>query len=323
MYNQDYLNKLIENKIEENLNLDYKASGALQKNDKKTNEISKDVSAFANSDGGLIIYGINEDDENKHLPRSIDPVDRELITKEWLEQIIQSKIRPRIDGIVIHPIEINNSNKDVVYLVDIPQSSTVHQADDRKYYKRFNFNSVPMYDYEIKDILNRVKTPIINLEFEIINRKIEYKPEISTLSTINQKDSNTETKSEFHLEVYAKNEGKVLAQYLNCYVSIPDTCIEEKQSTSRKGVTTEYFADNTVRDVVDVKMGGTEPIVKYGPSRYDPILPRMRMKLDISIPKLGSYFYDYENIINWVVYADNSEPIKGKIRFNEIEDKRE
>jgi len=41
----------IENKIEENLNLDYKASGSLQRNDKKTNEISKDVSAFANSDG--------------------------------------------------------------------------------------------------------------------------------------------------------------------------------------------------------------------------------------------------------------------------------
>ena len=54
------INNFISNKIEENLNLDYKASDALQRNDKKTNEISKDVSAFANSDGGLIIYGIKD-----------------------------------------------------------------------------------------------------------------------------------------------------------------------------------------------------------------------------------------------------------------------
>ena len=57
------INNFISNKIEENLNLDYKASDALQRNDKKTNEISKDVSAFANSDVGLIIYGIKEDED--------------------------------------------------------------------------------------------------------------------------------------------------------------------------------------------------------------------------------------------------------------------
>jgi len=73
----------IENKIEENLNLDYKASGSLQRNDKKTNEISKDVSAFANSDGGIIIYGIKEDQINRHLPESIDPINRNEISKEW------------------------------------------------------------------------------------------------------------------------------------------------------------------------------------------------------------------------------------------------
>ena len=52
------LQNLIDNKIEENLNLDYKACGSIERSENKTNEISKDVSAFANSDGGIIIYGI-------------------------------------------------------------------------------------------------------------------------------------------------------------------------------------------------------------------------------------------------------------------------
>lgn len=161
--NIEKVKSFIENKIEENLNLDYKASGSLQRNDKKTNEISKDVSAFANSDGGTIIYGIKEDQINRHLPDSIDPINRKEISKEWLDQIIQSKIRPRIDGIVIHSITVKEGFDQVVYAVEIPKSNTAHQANDKKYYKRFNFNSEPMYDYEIRDILNRSKHRLLTL----------------------------------------------------------------------------------------------------------------------------------------------------------------
>lgn len=54
------LEYLITSEVEENIHLDYKASGALSKEPKKRQEITKDVSAFANSDGGIIIYGISE-----------------------------------------------------------------------------------------------------------------------------------------------------------------------------------------------------------------------------------------------------------------------
>ena len=52
------LEDLINNEVEENLHLDYKSAGSLSKEDKKKAEITKDVSAFANSDGGIIVYGI-------------------------------------------------------------------------------------------------------------------------------------------------------------------------------------------------------------------------------------------------------------------------
>ena len=59
------LQRLIDEGVEENWQLDYKSSLALNK-ERKT-EIAKDVSAFANSGGGIIVYGICEDEQN-HLP---------------------------------------------------------------------------------------------------------------------------------------------------------------------------------------------------------------------------------------------------------------
>lgn len=164
-YNQSELTGLIQNQVEENLRLDYKGADSLAKTEPKKKEISKDVSAFANSDGGTIIYGIKEFDDQarRHLPESISPVDRINITKEWLEQVINSNIQPKIQGIIITPITLNSSENHVSYVVEIPKSNTAHQANDKRYYKRYNFESVAMDDYEIRDILNRQTNPEIQL----------------------------------------------------------------------------------------------------------------------------------------------------------------
>ena len=45
---------LIENEIEESIYLDFKAGDALGRSDGKRKEISKDVSAFANSDDWVV-----------------------------------------------------------------------------------------------------------------------------------------------------------------------------------------------------------------------------------------------------------------------------
>ena len=55
------LERLIAEGIQESLTLDYKASPALAKGESQRNELCKDVTAFANSAGGQIIYAIEED----------------------------------------------------------------------------------------------------------------------------------------------------------------------------------------------------------------------------------------------------------------------
>jgi len=53
------LEQLIRDAVPESLTLEYKRSDALSKENGKVNELCKDVSAFANSLGGLLIYGIS------------------------------------------------------------------------------------------------------------------------------------------------------------------------------------------------------------------------------------------------------------------------
>jgi Putative DNA-binding domain len=160
------------NKIPEDIHLEYKSGQAIDFS--KVSEMSKDVSAFANSDGGVLIYGVQED-KSTHLPVSIDGVDSKKYSHEWLENIIKSNITPIIPDYEIKSIKIKGKPNLVIYSILIPKSyRTPHQAKDKKYYKRYNFKSEAMENYEIDDIRNRkqIAPSLINIRVEIESASI-------------------------------------------------------------------------------------------------------------------------------------------------------
>ena len=159
------LRALIANEVQESLELDYKRSDALGKTEGKKGEISKDVSAFANSAGGRIIYGIIEKDNKPvDLDAGSDP---KQITREWLEQVINSTIQQRIPGVRIKAIPLSTGGH--AFVVEVPPSATgPHQANDMRYYKRFEFQSVPMHDYEVRDVAGRATNPALDLEWKLL-----------------------------------------------------------------------------------------------------------------------------------------------------------
>lgn len=166
-WSEETILSMIKDRVQESLELDYKECPAIfPLTEGKKKELSKDVSAFANSAGGIIIYGIKE---NGHIPTEIDTgFDPNALSKERLEQIINSIIHPRINELLIKQIElVTTSPGHVLYVVSIPQATTIapHQAADNRYYKRFNFESVAMEDYEIRDILRRATTPDLHFHF--------------------------------------------------------------------------------------------------------------------------------------------------------------
>ena len=81
--------------VKESLTLEYKASQAIDKrDDNKKLEMARDVSAFANADGGQIVYGMTESD---HEPAGLDEgADEKAYPEIWFEQVLQQHITPPI-----------------------------------------------------------------------------------------------------------------------------------------------------------------------------------------------------------------------------------
>src|SRR5664280_351246 len=130
------LRTLIELGAEESINLEFKSTDSLGQTNTQKAEIAKDVSAFANSAGGIIIYGVNE---VNHKADSFSPIRGSELTKEWLEQVIQSRIQRKIEDLLIIPIRLGQNIEESIYIVKIPESPLApHMTSDKKFYKRYN-----------------------------------------------------------------------------------------------------------------------------------------------------------------------------------------
>ena len=103
---------------------------------------------------------------------------------------------------VVHPVTIDEQKHEVCYVVEIPQSHTAHQARDHVYYKRHNFNVLPMEDYEVRDVMNRKTHPRIRASIFVNKQSGGFKPEGVIL-------------------VKLENVGRVLARHVMVELEMP------------------------------------------------------------------------------------------------------
>ncbi len=118
------LQALIDNQVFENRELEYKdysfVGGKLP--DKQKDKFMKEIAAFANTNGGTIIIGMQED-ENR-LPTKLSGAGMGLGDFDgWLssfKQMVLSRIRPHLHGIECVPVEIEDNN--IAIVISIPKS---------------------------------------------------------------------------------------------------------------------------------------------------------------------------------------------------------
>ena len=166
-WTEEDLLKLAEEATTESLILQFQPCSAVERTEERKLEIGRDVSALANSAGGTLVYGVlKRDDRAIGLDEGFDP---RSIKPEWLEQVIHSEVQPRLEGLRIASVALSGERKGrAAYIVHVPQSLRgPHQASDHRYYRRFRSQSVPMEDYEVRDILRRAAGPDLRLGFAV------------------------------------------------------------------------------------------------------------------------------------------------------------
>jgi hypothetical protein len=242
VYNEDYITNLLATKAEENTYLEFKRADSLiiHPNNKSKNleeiknEIAKDVSAFANSDGGVLIYGIAEDN---HVATDYSFIDGNTFTKETLEQIINSRIHRKIDGLRIEPIRFKNDITKTIYIVEIPRSTNApHQTKDKKFYKRRNFYVDEMEEFEIRELYNRKNLAKLEILEPVVHSKIHQIPkDISESYNLRIK---------FHVDFYIQNIGNSVEQLFKTEIgfvfSTLDPLIIQKITTYDRTVVNGY-----------------------------------------------------------------------------------
>jgi hypothetical protein len=159
----------------ESVRLDFKASALLdQPTERIIKQLTEDVSAFANTEGGVVVIGLSEGKRGKksvavEIDEGVDPV---RIPPEWLEQIIASNISPSIPGLTVRPIQLSGDKAGrVAYVVRVPKGVTAYQArHSLLYYGRTEFAAVPLHDNVIRLLMTRGRVP--NVRVEISNRQV-------------------------------------------------------------------------------------------------------------------------------------------------------
>lgn len=123
---KDDLQGLIDDQILEDNELEYKAysfpDGKINFTDEKKRKFMKEISAFANTYGGVLIIGIQEDKNN--LPVKLNGAGMGLKDfDKWLssfKQLVLSYIRPHLHGIDCVPVRIDDDN--IAIAIFVPKS---------------------------------------------------------------------------------------------------------------------------------------------------------------------------------------------------------
>jgi predicted HTH transcriptional regulator len=141
----------------ESRTLEFKSSRPLEQDNNKVRKFISDtivraVSSFLNSDGGILIIGIEEDKEEKgaRLSPGVTPT---VMKRDQLQNIIVSMIQPSVGDLVsVRAIKINDNDKEPRYAfcVDVRPGNTAYQSADKLYYSRREGQSFAMDDKDIR-----------------------------------------------------------------------------------------------------------------------------------------------------------------------------
>jgi len=171
------INRFIEDGQEENLTLEFKTVNHPNYNENNREfdkiNISEVFSGFANSSGGIVVWGIKAKENNlgQDVAKNLKPINELTKFLNLLNRLEGQAVIPPINGIIHEKIEIS---EDKGYIKSfIPKSNTApHMAvlSGKHYYKRSGDSFYQCEHYDIADMFSRKKVPSLRISWrKLIN----------------------------------------------------------------------------------------------------------------------------------------------------------
>jgi hypothetical protein len=157
------IRRLVDDAVPEGLHLDYKETLDLSGRDEKK-EFLRDVTAFANAEGGLLIYGVREerkDGKPTGVAAEIVGIPLSNPDEETLriEQLLRDAIDARLPTKQIHPLHLHDDS--YVLLIRVPASlrapHMVVLGETRRFYLRVTGGNQDMSTAQIRDAVLRTQ----------------------------------------------------------------------------------------------------------------------------------------------------------------------
>jgi len=149
---EKHLHSLVSLRVSESERIEYKVELKMN-TDKEKRELCKDISAFANSQGGYLFFGIAE---TNGIPTSISGIQFDDAAKQQFFQILTSGISPRVQNFFHGEIPLCNGLK--VLILKIQPDGYLHQVkyDDNRYYKRTGTITIAMESSDVETFFRSI-----------------------------------------------------------------------------------------------------------------------------------------------------------------------
>ncbi len=278
--------------------------------DRLSVEMSETVSAFLNSDGGVMLLGVQTDKLNKDKRTetlkgintwSSDQTFEHLrisLTASQVRDIIYGNIIPKPTGMEVKELAVPfGTDKAAVFVVTVPPSPLgAHQSvKTQRYYRRTGDGDEPMLDFEIRAVNSRRAGPLLYLAFKLSTAEgIPFEEEWEKSSIgIEKIDARDKIYNRFNLVAAALNFGRGTANIARFDIGLPSPWYVEHYSPDGTNVGAEWVKISGLQYSV-----GNQVTVFWNPAKC-PDIPRPYINKKIS-----------EQIVGWqqVIYSGYISP---------------
>ncbi|GCC51921.1 ATP-binding protein [Chryseotalea sanaruensis] len=293
---ENEINRLVKDKQEENIHIEFKTvvHPTIPKEDKEADKrnYSKCLSGFANSSGGLVIWGIHaeKDSDKIDCAKKTSPIRELSLFLNKLNTLEGQATTPKIKGVKHKKIDIGNDTGFVVTF--IPESETgPHMANfaDKYYYKRNGDSFFRAEHYDIVDMFSRKSKPKLDLK-------------------IGKIDSHTWSGDKllrYEILFSIINNGNGIAKHPYVALKLSKGYTQSTFGVNGNGQTGLKRISNN--QSFDINYSGGQDIVIFPNSSID-------------VDKISGIFQDQKGptdlIVDYIIYAEGMETKKGRKKIS-------